>query len=291
MQYLARCENARNLMEERGIDCLLVAMHACLNFSGYKKPSPHYKVFMLLPRERTPVLVLPNGQRGNAEEMCWLYPDNIRTFGIETATMPRNPIKLLLEIMEDIDLTDKIIAAELHRMPIDMTMIEFEALKSGLPKAKFVDADEVICQMRVIKSSDEIQAMHACIVRCLEKLGIKGMKLHGGADFPVGGESVRPFMEICKKYKIPVTFHIGISNPRYRRFPKVTVIVAHVPRAHACMQLDYPLHLHRVWNKGWYNNLRLLMRDVQFNLVSRFWVFWVMLGSPPSVNCARATRN
>lgn len=175
---MARCEKARNLMEERGIDCLLLASRSnCFYFSGYSKPSEYYKTYMLLPRDGSPVLAMLRGQLGNAEETSWLFPDNIRTWGNGDA-LGGDPIKLLLKIIREMGLTDKVIAAELTRHPIDMSMADAEALKSGLSKAKFVDAREIIWKMRMIKSSEEIKLIRkSCEINCkVFKAGLESVR-------------------------------------------------------------------------------------------------------------------
>lgn len=73
----------------------------------------------------------------------------------------------------------------------------------------------------------------------LKELGLHGVKLHPDIQrFPVDDERCTPFYELCSELELPILIHTGdkrydYSNPNrliplLRRFPKLTVIGAHL---------------------------------------------------------------
>jgi predicted TIM-barrel fold metal-dependent hydrolase len=75
------------------------------------------------------------------------------------------------------------------------------------------------------------------IDRCVQKLGMKGLKVHPAVGaWHADSLAVNPVMEKAREYNLPILFHSGTdkySNPRAignvaRRYPEVTIIMGHM---------------------------------------------------------------
>jgi len=174
-EYKNRCEKARRLMDEYNIDALLLTEEENVTYlSGFRKMLPNFSKargymlhFILLPRDGAPVLLLPLPMRGNAELSSWIEDKRFFVAGI-TGLPPIDPLKLTIGTIEELGLVDRVIGLELGDLTrIDSSQKDFEAIRNGLPHAKFVDSSELIWKMRSIKSPLEIQYMRkVCGITC-----------------------------------------------------------------------------------------------------------------------------
>lgn len=154
----ARAERARALMDQRGIDVLLATgdFSAGLNyyyFSGHQPRDyqlnysrPHV---MVLPREGEPFLYVYNVNEQNARDLSWVED-----------VVPYNPP------FDGADLGEHLrkrgfggarIGAELGiDQRVAMPLTEYQRMLEGLPDATFVDAGDLLWQLRMIKSEAEL---------------------------------------------------------------------------------------------------------------------------------------
>lgn len=175
-EYISRCKRARELMLKSGLDALMVAgdLTQCTNYRyfsrhlirGGKNTNSARPNIMVLPLESEPVLIVWDWIKPEAERTSWIK--DIRTW-----TMPFS-FKAVDNVLRDMGLASAKIGAELG---LDMRMMmpfqEFDRLRSELPRAKFVDASDVIWRLRVKKSKAEIQRLRkACQIhaRALARL-------------------------------------------------------------------------------------------------------------------------
>jgi len=179
-EYEDRCKKARNLMDDHGLDMLLLTQEENLTyFSGFRpiltgesKDRAHLYHILILPREGSPVLVLPLVMRGNAQIMSWV--DDLRffladwTFAPFLSVNPSDPIDLVEKAITELKLENKTIGLELGgNTRIDMSQRDFQTIRQSLIKAQFVDASDLLWQMRTLKSAQEIQHIRkACGISC-----------------------------------------------------------------------------------------------------------------------------
>lgn len=179
-EYKKRYENIQKTMEKNDIDAMLLNENENMTYfsgfrpilSGQSKDRAHMYHFILLPRNGLPILILPLPMRGNAETMSWI--DDVRfflsdwTFAPFLSVPPKDPIDLIIETIEELDLMDKVIGFELGEgTRLDMSQKDFELIKMSLPKAKILDVSNLIKEVRSIKSKLEIKHIsEACRITC-----------------------------------------------------------------------------------------------------------------------------
>lgn len=153
-----RAERARALLDEHGIDVLLVTgdFSAGLNYyylSGHQPRDyqlnfsrPH---IMVLPRDGDPFLWIYNVNEQNAHDLSWVAD-----------VVPYNPPFVGADLAKELarrGYTNATFGAELgtdHRLA--MPNAEFQSLTEALPDATFVDAGPLLWQLRMIKSEAEL---------------------------------------------------------------------------------------------------------------------------------------
>ena len=163
-EWDVRIKRARELMEKKGIDAFMVLNNQNrLYFFGSGKPYKHaYPDVGIIPRQGPTTLISESGDafvvdmEGYAEQNVGYRGDT----QAPTPTAP-DPVKLVAEMMEEIELGNKTIGMEFGTFMWwdGFTMNEWEQFKKELPKATFVDATDLIWEMRMIKSQWEIEVM------------------------------------------------------------------------------------------------------------------------------------
>ena len=153
-----RGDRARIQMEKAGIDALFVTgdFSAGMNYyylSGHlprdyqlNYSRPHV---MVLPREGDPFLFVYGVNKENAEESSWVT--DVEAYG------PPFSGKELGRAMAARGLGKGLIGAEFGTdQRMFMQLLEFRAVEEALPEATFVDASDVLWQLRMIKGKEEI---------------------------------------------------------------------------------------------------------------------------------------
>jgi len=163
-EWQSRIDKARRLMSEKGIDALIILnCENRLYFFGSRKTYRFvYPSVGIIPLNAPTTLVTTAEDRdvldmqGYAERAIGYRGD----FNAPNPVAP-DPIKLVAEVVEDLGLADKTIGMEFGPFMWwdGMTMNEWGMLKESLPHAKFVDATELIWEMRMIKSEWEVDVM------------------------------------------------------------------------------------------------------------------------------------
>lgn len=154
-----RADRARALMEAAGLDVLLATgdFSAGLNyyyFSGHQPRDyqlnfsrPHV---MVLPRDGEPFLYVYNVNEQNARELSWV--DDV---------VPYNPPfdgSGLADLLSARGFARARIGVELGGdQRVAMPLQAYQAVVSGLPHATFVDAGDLIWQLRMVKSDAELR--------------------------------------------------------------------------------------------------------------------------------------
>jgi Xaa-Pro dipeptidase len=154
----ARAGRARELMAEQQLDALLVTgdFSAGMNyyyFSGHlprdyqlNYSRPH---IMVLPLEGEPFLYVYGVNTENARDMS--YVEDV------VAYAPPFDGAVLAEVLGDRGLGSARIGVELGTdQRLLMPLAEFRRIESGLPGASFVDAADLLWQLRSIKSDAEV---------------------------------------------------------------------------------------------------------------------------------------
>lgn len=163
-EWERRISKVRGLMANKGLDAILILnTEDTLYFFGRSKPyRMAYPFLGIIPREGPTTFISENEY---ADILAWEgYAErNIGYRGDTTAPTAKapEPIKLMTEAMESLGLAKKTIGMEFGQLLWweGFNMNEWERFKKELPKANFVDASDVIWDMRMIKSDWEVGIM------------------------------------------------------------------------------------------------------------------------------------
>lgn len=147
----SRIRKARELMMKNGVDALLVVKpENVYYFTNYRSASfgIHSLLFtVLIPLDGDIILIVPKLDVEMAEELS--FTKSIRTYDY------RDPIKAVVEVLEDLRLTHAHIGLETDYLIPRW----FDVIKKKMPYLKFVDCTKLIDGMRSIKSEEEVKYM------------------------------------------------------------------------------------------------------------------------------------
>ncbi|MGY8668977.1 Xaa-Pro peptidase family protein [Bradyrhizobium sp. UFLA05-109] len=152
-EYRLRIEKVRKVMDERGLDVLLVTFAPDLSYlSGYQSFGTLWYSCMVLPREGEPILHMHALEIGPTILTSWVkdirpvrWGDND---GVEGA---------LAGILKERKLEGQRIGIENKRPGVSVDF--YQGLKRALPDAILIDASDVVAQPRMVKSAAELDYM------------------------------------------------------------------------------------------------------------------------------------
>ncbi len=169
-EHANRVKRARELMRERGIDCLIVTDPVNYSyFTGHRTALSMRSrpAIFILPLEAAPALIVWSGP----EMFARLYKQSFPSWVDDRRIYPEVPFTAsprvdwgVAEILNERRLQIATLGIELGRdVWLGIAVDDYEALKESLPKARFVDSSRVIWGCRMIKSEWEISCMRkAC---------------------------------------------------------------------------------------------------------------------------------
>ncbi|MEM9634399.1 MAG: Xaa-Pro peptidase family protein [Pseudomonadota bacterium] len=154
-EFASRTERAQRAMKEAELDALFLTTEAEVRyFTGFRTlfwQSPTRPWFVIVPSKGKPIAVIP--QIG-AHLMSATWIDDIRAFSSPHPT--DDGISLLAESLRRTGRIGMLMGRESSlRMPLR----DFQALQSRLPLAEFVDATDLVQQLRMVKSEHEIELL------------------------------------------------------------------------------------------------------------------------------------
>jgi Xaa-Pro dipeptidase len=160
-EFESRWTRSQELMERNNLDAIFVTERTNYRyFSGNQTIQFNNKqrpMTFLLPRRGKPVMMVYGLEVGLVKDETWV--EDVRGY----VDVPF-PTALVVDAFRDLGLEDGRVGCELgDDQRIWMTFQEFEAIRSALPRAQFVDASRVLKQCRQIKSRAEIERIEeAC---------------------------------------------------------------------------------------------------------------------------------
>ena len=203
-EYENRLDNIQKLMHESGMDAILLTTQVDIEYyTGFKTQffqSPTRPWYVLIPSNDKPKAIIPtigeSGMRGT-----WL--DDIQTW---TSPNPEDDgISLLLSTIRSLTTKHKCLGVpksqeSVLRMPLD----DYENLVESLDGIEIKDANKILRQVRLIKSTAEIDKIrHICH---LTSQGFKDL-----ANLLKAGESEQ---ENCKRFKQHL-LSLGVDDTPY----------------------------------------------------------------------------
>ncbi len=153
-EFQARHRRAQALMEEQGLDALMITDR--LNyayFTGHRsEQSPIDKIrpyVFILPRSGEGVLITMEFEKRQVLETTWI--ENIHIAGLRGRAEP------VIEVIRKLGLDKGRIGAELGREQyLGISPNEYDGIRNGLADATFVDAAPLILKLRATKSPAEV---------------------------------------------------------------------------------------------------------------------------------------
>lgn len=216
-EYKARNDKAKELMVKYGIDALLLTQRVNVEyFSGALNTlwdCLDRPFTMVLPREGVPALVIPGLLKCVTERTTWVK--DIRCYPSPGKNSERIGCPATIAAtLEDLGLNKSVIGVESgYDMRINMALREFEAVKGGVPDARFVDAYDAIWGCRVIKSKLEIERIEkASVMTCNAMKKVFGTRIKEGmTEFDYSREMAMAFLEKGADTKEGFIY-IGVMN-------------------------------------------------------------------------------
>jgi len=153
-EYVRRWNRARELMRAQKMDALLVTEEKnYIYFTGHRsQQNPIDKIrpyLFVLPVSGNPVAVVMPFEEGFVRQATWV--EDVRTYALFKHT------DVLVGTLTELGLNGARIGAELGREQyLELSYNDFVDLQGRLPRARFVDAAELLLTLRMIKSPAEV---------------------------------------------------------------------------------------------------------------------------------------
>lgn len=212
-EYAQRWERARQLMRAQGIDALLITEEKnYIYFTGHRsQQNPIDKIrpyLFVLPLSGKPVAIVMPFEEGFVRQATWV--EDVRTYGL----FKHNEV--LVATLTELGLAKARIGAELGREQyLEMSYNDFLDLQRRLPRVRFVDAADLLLNLRVVKSPAEVAL---CRTAC--EITARAME----RTFPVlkEGMTEREVARVLRTNLMDegaetVTFLIAVSGTDFRR--------------------------------------------------------------------------
>lgn len=159
-EYLERLERTRDRMEKAGLEVLVVADPANMNYlTGYDAHSYYVEQAVVVSMDADePLWIGRKMDVACARFTTWLASQNILGYPEDLVqSRLKHPMRYVASVMRDKGMGNKVIGIEMdapHFSPRS-----FVELESGLPEAEFQDARLLVSWVRNIKSPAEIALM------------------------------------------------------------------------------------------------------------------------------------
>jgi Xaa-Pro aminopeptidase len=162
-EYTLRNERAIELMHARGLGALFVTSDRNLYYlSGHQPVQPWHSTtrptLYIAPMDGDAVLVAHEVWKGAAIRDTWI--DDVRGY----AELSGVPFEMVASLFQELGISDTRIGVELgFEQRMGISFLDFEKLKTALPGVEWVDASDLLWQLRSIKSRSEVACMRkAC---------------------------------------------------------------------------------------------------------------------------------
>ncbi len=169
MEYEKRWECAGKAMADKGLDALLITNADNFTYfsGGHGDFSFSRPTLMLIPGEDEPIVMVHEFFEASQRRESWVA--DIRTY----TAMQGAPVDLIKSVFGEKKLGSARIGGELGReQRLGLSYNDFVEIKEGLPKARFIDASDLLWSLRIVKSPLEIDCIRkACDItgRAFEK--------------------------------------------------------------------------------------------------------------------------
>ena len=161
-EYQHRIERTRALMRERQMEALfLTQIESVFYYTGFRTwllISKHRPIVTILPLNGTPALVIPRQEAKDALAFSWIEETRHWADGEDN-------IGLWVDALKDLGVANATIGMELGEdTNMAMPVLQYERLRTLLPKAEIVDCSDLLWDIRAVKSEREIDRLRTASV-------------------------------------------------------------------------------------------------------------------------------
>ena len=175
-EFERRLGRLREEMERHGVDALLLTSETNIRYAtGFYEVGwiiPAYFYAAIIPREAAlpPAIFCPEGDQIQTQSswietvVRWDFP-----VGFYTGKVGQGLVDAILAWLDRLGLSEARLATETGaHSRIGLSIEAFDAIRSGLPGARWSDAGDVIWPVRAVKSAEEIRRLReASRISCL----------------------------------------------------------------------------------------------------------------------------
>ncbi len=166
-EYKRRYDVVQGLMKRQGLDALFVRGPENITYlTGYETPGYYGYHCLIVAKGAQPVLVGRKLELTNVPEFSWL----VDTAPVEDHVVP---VSVTVATARKLGLDGKRIGLE--KGGFFFTVNEYEAIETGLARAKFADATTLVEEARMIKSEAEVKVIKKAVA-IADKACLAGMK-------------------------------------------------------------------------------------------------------------------
>ena len=157
-EYKERLRKTKESMNHKGIEVLIVTDPANMNYlSGFDGWSFYVHQCLIVMLDQEEPIWIGRGQDGNAARLTsWLSEENIYPYTDDYVhSLIKHPMDFVSDILKEKGYDDKVIATEMDTYYF--TAKCQETLVKDLPNARFVDGNNIVNWVKLIKSDNEIE--------------------------------------------------------------------------------------------------------------------------------------
>lgn len=165
-EFDRRLNGVRDALDRKNLDALISSIHWNIYYlTGLGVSANHYKV-VVIPREGDVIgtireLEVPGAQRTSLVDRWIPWSDSG-----DPTYMSHNPVKATADALKTLGLEGKRVGIEtgFARFFNHMTVRQYTLLKREMPDTEFVDDENIVLGLRVIKSEEELACMRRAAV-------------------------------------------------------------------------------------------------------------------------------
>jgi ectoine hydrolase len=249
-EYQTRIIKTKKIMEERGIDVLLVTDPANMNYlSGYDGWSFYVHQMLIVIIDQEQPIWIGRGQDANGARLTtWLDSNHIIPYTDDyVQSFVKHPMDFVSDVLKEIKQESRTIAVEMDSYYF--TAQAYKSLMNGLPHATFADGTSLVNRVRIIKSEREIDFMKkaAQIVERAMQVGIDSIgegvrecdvvadiyhaQISGTVEFGGDYPAIVPLLPSGDKTSTP---HLTWTDQRYKQGDPVIIELAGCYKRYHC---------------------------------------------------------
>lgn len=295
-EYKRRFEETKRSMEEKGIEVLIVTDPANMNYiSGFDGWSFYVHQCLIIMIDQDEPIWVGRGQDGNAARLTsWISEKNIYPYTDDYVhSLIKHPMNFVADILKEKAYGNKVIATEMDTYYF--TAKCQETLVHDLPNARFVDGNNLVNWVKLVKSEKEIEYIKKAAViveKTMQKafdsinVGVRQnevaanvyhAQIYGTEDYGGDYTSIAPLLPAGVRTSTP---HLSWTDEPYKDGDTVLVEIAgnyrryHCPLSRTVILGDAPQKvkdLSEVVVQGIHDTLEIIKPGILCEDIERAW--------------------